>query len=874
MLLPMENSRLLGYDRRSVWCKENRIHVLLCGALTFTFVACDNQDEDDGTVIVDAGDGGGDPLNDGSTNVDGSTMNQCGNALKSSAEQCDDGNLDDGDGCSAECMLESGFVCEFPGFPCRTTECGDGRKESGEDCDDGNTEGDDGCSEECDLEDGFSCPIPGGACLEAGCGNGIKESGEDCDDNNKSDNDGCSKDCETEEGWECPNVGLPCQLQECGNSSLALTEACDDGNQSNMDGCNASCSAIETGFVCPAVGVACREVECDDGFIDPGESCDDGNLISQDGCSTACEVENGWSCPFIGVKCQAAECGDGIIAGLEQCDDGNTGNGDGCSDNCQLEEGFFCPAPDVDCLPTECGNNQKRGSEQCDDGNLTPFDGCDPQCRNEPNCAGGTCADICGDGVILPGSVSEECDDGNVQDGDGCSSDCKEEEGFICTVSEPTPPDSITLPVIHRDFIGENDQVSGSDREHPDFNNYNTGLKRGLTGVELDSDGKPVRADGDANVGELGYNPNPNTEGSSTTPSQSSFAEWYRSDGLRANAVLSQLVLDRVGGSDDTYRFSSNDFFPLTGLGWTEPGSNPAEEPQLGENFSFTTEVRYWFQYKGTEVLEFSGDDDLWVFVDGYLCLDIGGVHGETTDVINFANPSAANSNAQDNIVQTCKDRLEVGKVYEVAIFHAERHETQSNFTLTLTGFFSQTSQCDWQCGDGIVTPFEICDDRTNAGTYGGCAPGCQSLGPFCGDQTPNGPEDCDLGTNLNVGAYEGCNPDCTDGPFCGDGIRQPGNEDCDLGTDNNVGGYNGCSSTCTRGEFCGDDIVQDDEGEECDDGSNNTGAYGGCTPQCKRSAFCGDDVVQPNFEECDNGDDNGDGNSCTDECKVASKVI
>ncbi|MEM6292488.1 MAG: hypothetical protein AAGA54_14535 [Myxococcota bacterium] len=62
------------------------------------------------------------------------------------------------------------------------------------------------------------------------------------------------------------------------------------------------------------------------------------------------------------------------------------------------------------------------------------------------------------------------------------------------------------------------------------------------------------------------------------------------------------------------------------------------------------------------------------------------------------------------------------------------------------------------ECGDGIVTAPEVCDDGVNDGEYGGCLPGCLAPAAFCGDGEINGPEVCDDGDTVNG---NGCNPDC-----------------------------------------------------------------------------------------------------------------
>lgn len=588
--------------------------------------------------------------------------------------------------------------------------------------------------------------------------------------------------------------------RDCGDEVLQETEACDDGNEIGGDGCSSNCAMIEPGYRCPSVGVLCVPIVCGDSRIDPPETCDDGNDEGSDGCSASCEREDGWTCPLPGVACVATECGDGIVAGFEQCDDGGS-SAPGCSEDCQLEEGFKCDDVGEDCAPTVCSDGTKEGTEQCDDGNLTPFDGCDSQCKNEPDCSGGVCQATCGDGVIIPGT-SEACDDGNTNDGDGCSSSCQVEDGFEC-VREPVPlPDPLTIPVIYRDFRSYDAGIVGPF--NPDFNRptaNNSSIVFGITEDELGTDGRPVFS------GDQVY-----VEGVKEGPpdSQMSFDAWYRTSSTLAPdgnlEIVGELLLEHQG--NNVYRTPvavANSFFPLDAspegyLTWPDEPTYGEELLSGNHNFGFTTETHYFFVYRGDEELTFTGDDDLWVFVDGHLCLDIGGLHPSKTDVMSFADPSQANSSTQEAIVNGCRDQLSVGNVYEVSIFHAERHVTESNFSLTLDGFVTERSTCDWECGDGVVTRFEFCDDGEGNNTgdvdYGRCLPDCSALGPHCGDGNIDvGFEECDDGDNL--GAYNGCNPDCTVGPSCGDGVRQPDfGEECDAGEQNGAPG-SACNADC-----------------------------------------------------------------------------
>jgi len=363
------------------------------------------------------------------------------------------------------------------------------------------------------------------------------------------------------------------------------------------------------------------------------------------------------------------------------------------------------------------------------------------------------------------------------------------------------------------------------------------------------------------------------------------FAEWYDSASPWNREEVRTLSLTR-GQANDTFTYdstatgfppnSTNGFYPIDTGGWIAQGSEALRESSSNENdggdhnFNFTTETHFFFQYEGVEVLAFSGDDDLWVFVDGVLCRDVGGLHPARSATMNVADPTQESNSTQRAIVQNCKNHLDSlvtpmnpRPLVEMVIFHAERHTGASNFELELTGFVKQRSSCTETCGDGVVTAGEVCDDGTNDGSYNGCASDCLSFGGFCGDAAINGPEACDLGVDANDGSYQGCNPDCTEAGFCGDALVQPLNEVCDDGV--NDGTYDSCSADCQmRSAHCGDGIVNGPE--ECDQGLGaNLGEYGGCNPDCTRAPFCGDGFVQGE-EECDDGNtDNGDG--CTSEC-------
>jgi fibro-slime domain-containing protein len=234
---------------------------------------------------------------------------------------------------------------------------------------------------------------------------------------------------------------------------------------------------------------------------------------------------------------------------------------------------------------------------------------------------------------------------------------------------------NILLGVV-RDFVGGTGVGQNPDFQGPLYgNNVTTGLVAQLLGT----DQKPVYASKCEEATVTSPMPPTCPFGPETT-TKADYDQWYRyTQGVNLPFIVRLFFAPQANG---LFTFQSSLFFPLDNAGF---GNTPGVTGNDGKshNFSFTTELHTQFKYSGGETFTFIGDDDVWVFINNQLAVDLGGLHVPETGSVNL-DASATTLG------------LTKGNTYDLDLFHAERHDPGSNFRIDTNLSF---------VGCGVVVP-------------------------------------------------------------------------------------------------------------------------------------------------------------------------
>jgi len=216
---------------------------------------------------------------------------------------------------------------------------------------------------------------------------------------------------------------------------------------------------------------------------------------------------------------------------------------------------------------------------------------------------------------------------------------------------------SPALTGIVRDF-----RAYDGGKGHPDFETFTGNGEKGLVQPDLGNDHKPVFAHTGDWMGTTGGCQRDGQNNVRCVTSPDTYNQWYRNVSGVNQPI--EFTVTLTPGANGIATYDNSNFYPIEGKGFGNEGRT--------HNYHFTFELHMTFKYRGGESFAFTGDDDLWVFVNNRLAIDLGGLHPAQSDTLNLD-------------AKATELGIQVGGEYPLDFFHAERHTSESNFKVQST---------------------------------------------------------------------------------------------------------------------------------------------------------------------------------------------
>jgi fibro-slime domain-containing protein len=150
--------------------------------------------------------------------------------------------------------------------------------------------------------------------------------------------------------------------------------------------------------------------------------------------------------------------------------------------------------------------------------------------------------------------------------------------------------------------------------------------------------------------------------------------------------IQDTLAFWQVAGNPGVYEYQDSNFYPLQNRGFGAEWNEEHNVEGLGcvNNYSFSMEMHRTFVMVPGLYFHFAGDDDLWVFINNKLALDLGGLHNTWTGEVDLDNLTG----------------LTNFNVYNIDVFYCERHSCSSDILITTNMLVYKpitTKQRSWQ---------------------------------------------------------------------------------------------------------------------------------------------------------------------------------